>query len=95
MLFDRPVPADLAWGVIGEWSPKTDYTKLAKGIYAKLGDHNLLRSVVFFKGDEEVGRWGTLRKSRRDIAKRCSGSRTAVDAATGCRIRLQFFGIMR
>jgi hypothetical protein len=58
MLFDRPVPADLAWGVIGEWSPKTDYTKLAKGIYAKLGDHNLLRSVVFFKGDEEVGRWG-------------------------------------
>jgi hypothetical protein len=58
MLFGLPVPAELAWGAIGGWSPKTDYTRLARRIYAMLGDQYLLRRVVFFNGDEEVGRWG-------------------------------------
>ena len=57
MLFGKPVPADLNWGVIGEWGEAVDYQNVARRIYDSLCDHYPLHGVAIFKGDERIACW--------------------------------------
>jgi hypothetical protein len=57
MLFGKPVPADLNWGVIGEWGAGIDYQTVAHRIYDSLFNHYPLKSVCIFKDDEQIACW--------------------------------------
>ena len=64
MLFGKSVPADLDWGVIGEWSAGVDYQNMARNIYASLCGHYPLQSVAIFKGYERIACWSHFEKTR-------------------------------
>ena len=60
MRFGKPVPADLDWGVIGEWGAAVDYRNVARRIYDSLCDHYPLEGVAILKGAEQIAYWNSF-----------------------------------
>jgi hypothetical protein len=56
-LFGKPVPADLDWGVVGEWCEGVDYQKVAHRIFDSLSGHYPLHRVVILRDDEQIACW--------------------------------------
>jgi hypothetical protein len=64
MLFGKPAPADLDWGVVGEWCAGIDYQKVAHRIYDSLCSHYPLKSVIIFRGDHQIACWSRFEDAK-------------------------------